>query len=311
MTWLTTETAPHIDSFAAAEYHYNNFKPIRGRDIEETGAALGNRRDWGHKSLHKLDDHTYGFRLYNTDVVRIYRDNSIELDLSYPSLTTNKWAEHWLCSLVGRWINVNSEHNMISMAEDLVDDDTLKNYRLEVPDSEQRSRLYFFSDDDMFHIEPHYRKRWQKVFVKNPAPRYIKLVDKSGAHAARKPLQPFLNYLKMLVANPLPYEAAEEMRMESRKLYPEMWNSTEAYKTIVKQPDNDELWGYAAAWMHTSHYDWRVQGHVSELRTMRDIKTILYSHKYELDGLHGYKQLPIGVCKATQLYTQNYIDTLV
>ena len=307
MTWLTTETAPYIDSFAAAEYYYNNFKPIRGRDIEETGAALGHRRDWGHKSLHKLDDNTYGFRLYNTDVVRVYRDNSIELDLSYPSLSTNKWAEHWLCSLVGRWIHVNSEHNMISMAEDLVDDDTLKNYRLEVPDSEQRSRLYFFSDDDMFTLEPHYRRRWEKVFVKNPAPRYVKLVDKSGAHESRKPLQPFLNYLKIFAANPLPADAVSEMSKEGREKY----GSGSWARLLVEQPDDQELWAYVAADMHRLNYNWSVQGHVAELLPIREIKTQLYSQKYELDGLHGYKQLPIGVCKATQLYTQDYIDALV
>ena len=307
MTWLTTETAPSIQNFLEAESYYNNFKPIRGRTIEQTGAALGHRRDWGHKSLHKLDDDTYGFRLYDTDVVRIHRDNSISLDLSYPSLTTNKWAEHWLWSITGRWMQVNSEHNMISMSDTVVDDDTIKQYRLEVPDSEQRNRLYFFTDDDTFRIEPHYRRRWEKIFVKNPAPRYVKLVDKSGAHQARKPLQPFLNYLKIFAANPLPADAVSEMSKEGREKY----GSASWLRLLVEQPDDQELWAYVAADMHRLNYNWREQAHVAELLPMREIKTQLYAHKYEVDGLNGFKQLPIGVCKATMLYTQDYVDTKV
>ena len=307
MTWLTTETAPVINDFKDAEYHYDNFTPIRGRSKEETGAALGNRRDWGHKSLHKLNDDTYGFRLYNTDVVRIHRDNSVTVDLSYPSLTTNKWAEHWLWTITGKYIHVNSEHNMISVGDVWVDDDTLKQYRHEVSDSEQANRLYFFSDDDTFHIEPHYRKRWAKIFVKDPAVRYVKRVDKSGANESRKPLQPFIKYLKIFESSPLPSEAVREMGQEFTEKYPSRYAS-DVVGMLIEQPDNDDLWGYAAAHFHRLDYDWRVQNHVSALQSMKDIKTALYQKKYELDGLNGFVPLPIGVCKSTRLYSQFDVD---
>ena len=304
MTWLTTDSAPVINDFKDAEYYYDQFQPIRGRSKEETGAALGHRRDWGHKSLHKIDDHTYGFRLYNTDVVRIHRDNSIELDLSYPSLTTNKWAEHWLWTITGKYIHVNSEHKMISIGDVWVDDDTLKQYRYEVKDSEQTNRLYFFSDDDTFHIEPHYRKRWAKIFVKDPATRYVKRVDKSAASDSRKPLQPFLNYVKIFEVTPLPSDAVKEITKEAQT---ETGNGN-ILRMVVEEPNNEQLWAYAAAYLHRLEYNWRQQDHVSTLTPMKEIKTTLYQYKYELDGLHGFTPLPIGVCKSTRLYSQFDVD---
>lgn len=304
MTWLTTNSAPYIQNFQQAEYHYDNFKPIRGRTIEETGAALGYRRDWRHKSLHKIDKDTYGFRLYDTDVVKIHRDNSITLDLSYPSLTTNKWAEHWVFTITGKWMAISSEHHMISMSDTWVDDDTLKQYRHEVKDSEQRNRLYFFTDDETFRIEPHYRRRWDKIFVKNPAVRYTKRVDKSAAVDSRKPLQPFINYLKVFEATPLPSDAVGEITKESRDAV----GNGNILRMVVEQPDNEELWAYAAAYLHKLEYNWRQQDHVASLTPMKEIKTTLYQYKYELDGLHGFTPLPIGVCKNTMLYTQSYIE---
>lgn len=304
MTWLTTHNSVNIQDFRDAEYHYEQFQPIRGRSKEETGAALMSRRDWRHKSLHKLDDDTYGFRLYDTDVVQIHRDHSITLDLTYPSQTTNAWAEHYLRMIVGRWITVNSEHGMISVPVGIVNDDTLKQYHHEVKESEQRDWLYFFSDDRKFRIEPHYRKRWAKVFVKDPDVRYVKRVDKSGANESRKPLQPFLNYLKIFESSPLPATAISEMMKEGREKY----GSGSWSRLLVERPDDQELWAYVAADLHRHNYDWRSQSHNSELLPMKEIKTQMYQLKYEFDGLHGFNPLPIGVCKNTRLYSQFDVD---
>jgi hypothetical protein len=305
MTWLTTNSAPSIQNFQEAEYYYNNFKPIRGRTIEETGAALGHRRDWRHKSLHKIDKDTYGFRLYSTDVVKIHRDNSIALDLSYPSATTDKWAEHWLWVLTGHWISVASQHMMITLSDRWVDDDTLKQYRYEVREADQRNTLQFFTDDYMFRLEPHYRKRWEKIFVKDPAIRYVKLVDKSAATDSRKPLQPFINYLKIFEGTPLPNEAIDEMGREFRDAY---GSSKSALKMVAEHPDQQELWAFAAAECHHSEYNWRGQRHDYKLLPLKQIKTAVYQYRYEIDDLHGFKPLPIGVCKNTMLYTQSYIE---
>lgn len=53
---------------------------------------------WGRKKLIRHDDNSYSAVLYDTSVVRWYADGDITLDTSYESLSTYKFADHYLPS---------------------------------------------------------------------------------------------------------------------------------------------------------------------------------------------------------------------
>lgn len=300
---IVVRPTARITNFADAERHYNQFNPIRGRTKDVTGAALCNRREWRHKSLHKLNNgDTYGFRLYNTDVVQIHRDNSITIDMGYWSLSTDRWAQVFLQHLTGKYVWVHSQHRMVYMHEEMVPDDVLATYRYEVKPSEQKDWLYFFSDTETITLTPEGDGKYRVV---DPSPRFVKRVNKSGASEARKPLQPFIEYLKIFESTPLPHDAIRELQGEFTDKY---GFGANALRQVAQSPDDQELWPYAAASCHMTRYHWASQHDEPYMQDIKGIKTELYKNRYEYESLNSYVKLPIGQIKNAPLYSQAFVD---
>lgn len=318
MSWLSTENMLDITDFNSAKWFYENTKEIRNKPKSSWGVPLNkNRRDYQHKALYKLSDDEYGLRLYDTDVIRIHRCGNVRIDLSYPSQTTNRWAEYWMFQMTGSYVHVWSEKNCISLAERVCDEQHIKKRFLEMKedgksledmDSWLRDRIYFYTDDNEFTLmrSPEDMHRWT---VDYSAPRYVKRVDKSGAHEARKPLQPFLQYLKMFESMPMTREAVDEILDEGREKYG--WH-TDYKDELVDEPDNQELWAYAAAYFHESRQNWDSTNgfhFTTSLEPMRNIKTRLYQAQYTKQGLNGYHKIPFGTITSAETYSLSYVES--
>jgi hypothetical protein len=290
MTWLSMDSAENIRDFGMAVWHYENCKPIRSINYhskEVDGVPLmAHRRDWAHKSLHKIDDDTYGFRLYDTDVVTISRNGNIGLDLSWGSATTDAWASHWLFNLTGRHIGIHSEKKAIDCSWGWVDDDQHNHYTLNVAPSRQQSYAVFYTDTESFIFEP-LDKSYQKVHIHNVAPRFVKRINRTGAHDARKPLQPLVEYLKVFSAMPMREETVNELNTEWRERA-DGWHRSASQAEFHKQD-----WRY-----HNMQYQ-----RVYEMSNMDTIKKHLYSMMYDKEGLSGFRQLALGETINATVYT--------
>lgn len=313
MTWLSMDSAEPIRTFTCAEYHYENCKPIRSINYhgkEEDGVPLmTHRRDWAHKALHKINDDTYAFRLYNTDVVTISRNGNVELDLSYGSATTDAWASHWVFALTGRHIGIHSEKSAISCSWNWVDDEQHKLYTLNVAPSRQKDWAVFYTDTDSLIFEP-LDKSYQKVHVHNVAPRFVKRINRSGANDARKPLKPLVDYLMVFSAMPMREELVNELNTEWRERS-DGWHRS-ASQQVIETPEDSELYPFVAAEFHKQ--DWRYHNmqyqRVYEMAKMDTVKKHLYSMMYDKEGLSGYRQLALGETIHAIVYTHEEVKQL-
>lgn len=310
MTWLSTENAHDIRSFAEAEYLFNEIKPInsknyRTKDVDGV-PIMKHRRDWDHKSLHKINNDTYAMRLYSTDVVQVHRDNSITIDVSYGSNTTNAWAEHWIHQLTGRYMGVWSDRNCLGMSWMVVSDEQHKQYKLNVPLSKQDNYAYFFTDTDKFRLEWLGNDKW---YVHEAAPRFVKRVDKSAAYHKRKVLQPMIDYLKIYESMPMEEDTYRALQKEFSEEHGWRQNPCEL---AVANPDDTSMWAYVAALFHNAEwsYDWQTQRHSSESRlaTMPTIKKNLYKFLYDKEGINDFQQLAIGESRHAELYTTKQVE---
>lgn len=306
MTWLSTDQAVTIRNFGDAEYHYDQCQPIRSSSYngkEADGVPLmRHRRDWKHKSLHKLSEDTYAFRLYDTDVVQINRDGSIKVDISYGSSTTDAWATHWIYQLTNRWFSVHSEKNAMGVSWSGVAEDQVQEYRRCTPQSKWSDWAFFYTDIDQFRIES---EGDGTFYIHDTAPRYVKHVDKSAAFNSRKRIQPILQYLKIFSMNPMPEDAYRELQ---GKFSDEHGWGHSAYKKSIENPDDATLYPFVAAEFHRTDYQWnsntRGYEYTTQLVTMNAIKKTMYDYLYELDNINSFTQLALGEDRAARLYTR-------
>ena len=297
---VSTNGLAYITDFASAEYHYHNFTPIRGRSKDDTGAALGRRSDWNIKSLHRRNfGDADAFRLYNTDVVTSHRDGHIELDLSYPSQSTDVWANHWLRRLAGH-VYCSSGHKMLSIYSDKLDLEQLELHKIEVAPVEPNSHLHFYTDTYNFVLRPRIDKRW---YVEQTAPRYVLHVDKSKASQVRKLVKPALEYLKIYELMPMTQDDSRAMTQE--------YNGN-VFADVCRTPDDETLWPYLAAKLHyTSYrYDWQSGGrsYTCELVPDKERKNILYPNLYRAYNCYVPERLPFGTTRRAELYTSKAVD---
>ena len=205
MTYANLQTNKFVtlSSYAEAEAHFNNTKPIRGRTKDNDGVPLRCDRRY-HQSyrLLKLNNPTdqtakpaYAARLYRTDVVTFFHDGSVMLDIGYNSTTTADFASHFLphgfsCHLFAGKC-VLSEHRTkqhyvckqkVGLALNLTTDPLTNTKRYEVA----RSTV---------------------------PPMYVQKVDKKRGAAARKLVKPLLDYCQTLAAlGPISMETFQNMR---------------------------------------------------------------------------------------------------
>ena len=310
MTWLSTDQAERINSFADAQFHYENCAPIRsssynGKEVDGV-PLMRHRRDWRHKSLHKVSDDTYAFRLYDTNVVEINRDGSIKLDISYGSSTTDAWAAHWIYELTGRLFSVHSEKNALGVSWSGVSDEQVQQYRTCVPRSKWSDWAFFYTDLNQFRIEPEGDDRF---YIHDTAPRFVKHVDKSAAFQSRKRLQPVLQYLKIFSMNPMPEDGYREMQ---KKFTDEHGWVYSAYKKVVENPDDATLYPFVAAEFHRTEYKYnhsnRSYDYTTALVPMNQIKKTIYDYLYEFDDINNFQQLALGEDRAVRLYTKSEVN---
>ena len=310
MTWLSTQNAHDIRTFAEAEDLYNtidgiNSSSYRGKYVDGV-PLMTHRRDWKHKSLHKVNDDTYSFRLYSTDVVMVHRDNSVTIDLSYASSTTDAWAQHWVSKLTGMYLPVWSHNQCLSMLWGSVSPIQHSEYLLNVPVSKQENRAYFFTDTKRFRLAPIGGGQWH---VHGVAPRFVKRVDKSAAYHKRKVLQPMINYLKIYEGMPMAEETYRELQKEFADEHG--W-SANPVQLAVANPDDGSLWAYVAASFHNTEwgYDWQAQTHTSnpKMSTITTIKKQLYKFLYDKEGINDFQQLALGESRHAELWTQAQVE---
>ena len=313
MTWLTLENAESINTFADAQFHYENCAEIRssnykGKEIDGV-PLMTHRRDWQHKALHKLDDDTYSFRLYDTDVVCVHRNGNVSVDMSYNSSTTDKWAEHWLWKLTGRWLAIYTGSQAMSCSWRWVDEQQRQLYALNVPLSKQKDHAVFYTDSESFVIEP-LDQMYDKVHIHNVAPRFVKRIDRSGANDARKPLKPLIDYLTVFSAMPMREELVNELNTEWRERA-DGWHRA-ASQQVIDTPDDASLYPFVAAEFHKQ--DWRYHNmqyqRVYELSGMDTIKKHLYSMMYDKKGLSGFRQLALGESIHARIYTHEEVKQM-
>jgi hypothetical protein len=307
---LNFDYMPRFRTFQDVEEFYHCTSPIRGKTREEYGVPLhSERRQSDIKALHQLTPDSYSLRLYDTDVLVLHRNGDLEINVSYGSMSTDAWADGFLATLVGDGayyyqykVSVRSEHDLIWVSPDILHQDQVDQWKHETAESDRTGNIALFTDEDKFYL----RNINGKFYVDNAAPRYQKLVKRTGAAELRKPLQPFIKYLKVFESMPLTDEARDELKSGCMP---------SIIEDVVRNPDNQELWGKAAAYLHESNYrgyydannQWRY-GYETALRPIKAIKTELYKLAYALAGANKFVQLPFGTCKNAQLYTQDYVE---
>ena len=94
MFGIRAENVPSLNTYAEALARWENTKPWRGdRDENERPLEGRNKRNM---TIRKVDG-GIACKLYHTDVVTYYADNTIEIDGSYASKSTNAFANSLAC----------------------------------------------------------------------------------------------------------------------------------------------------------------------------------------------------------------------
>lgn len=202
---------------------YNNTKPIRGRSVE--CRPLGARhRDWEQvvryvESVNGEDVEVYGARLYETDCVKYYPNGDIKL-----------LAETWSTPITAAFIGNHSPFRCYKQYKKLwvsikPDDTEAKTYP--IPEGKEGLTIEWVEGD-------WYRPVGEVRILKQ-------VVDRQKAKDARKPLEPFLNWARVIHKLSDGW-VMDDTRKDYGLLVKDSWRSYYKYPAI---PENVAQSGYA------------------------------------------------------------------
>ncbi|WP_396189360.1 hypothetical protein [Flavobacterium sp.] len=225
-----------MSKLSGYEYYkekYNNTKPIRGRSVE--CRPLGARhRDWEQvvKYVENGED-VYGARLYQTDCVKYYPNGDIKL-------TAETWSTPITAQFIGNhspfrcykahkklWVSIKSGSNEDSKA-------------YPIPEGENGMMIEWVEGD------------WYKPVGDIKIQKQV--VDREKAKKAREPLEPFLNWAKMIHKLSDGW-IMDETRMQYGKVSDDPWRSYYIYEGLPEDV-GVRTYGGNITWRTPRAYEW-------------------------------------------------------
>ena len=163
-----------LDQYTRFKNRFDNTKPIRGRSVE--CRPIANRaRDWEEVIKKDIDgQEAYGAKLYNTDCVMYLPNGDMQL-------TIDAWATPTTADFIERYISREMR--------------CYKKYNKIWVDYKDKSYVLNHDKPTIFK----YLKHIDTYSVENPAPLVQKVVDRTKAKDARKPVDTFRNYAKIML----------------------------------------------------------------------------------------------------------------
>jgi hypothetical protein len=224
-----------MSKLAGYEYYKNKFnetKPIRGRQVE--CRPLGARhRDW-EQVVHYVEDgmDVYGARLYQTDCVKYYPNGDIKLT-----------AETWSTPITASFIGNHSPFRCYKSYKKLwasIKSDPSGSKAYPIPEGNEGLMIEWVEGD------------WYKPVGEIKISKSV--VDRQKAKDARKPVEPFLEWAKMI------HKLSDGWVMdETRKQYGNVnGDSWRSYYSYVGLPDEVAQNGYmgTVSWRIPKAYEW-------------------------------------------------------
>lgn len=225
-----------MSKLSGYEYYKNKYeqvKPIRGRSVE--CRPLGSRhRDWEQVVKYVEDGmDVYGARLYQTDCVKYYPNGDIKL-------TAETWSTPITAAFIGNhspfrcykahkklWVSIKSSSNEDAKA-------------YPIPEGEGGLMIEWVEGD------------WYKPV--NEIKIQKQVVDREKAKKAREPLEPFLQWAKMIHKLSDGW-VMDETRREYGMINNDGWRSYYIYNAI---PDEvaTRTYGGNIMWRNPRAYEW-------------------------------------------------------
>jgi len=299
MSWgISTNGVAMISGFADAKKYYETTVDVRGKPKADHGVPLQlNRRNLDTKSLHKLDDDRYAARLYLTDCVVWHRDGSMTLDLSYGSMSTDKFIDHFLYAAGAPFVASTPNHQIINGDRSKLEQSLKQQIEHENVPSKIPNRPIFVSKG-LITIKPcnsPLEHRWK---VEGWQRAYGRYVDKSGAHEIRKAYKPLFDYLKVFKSYPMADHTTviDEFKKENVDKYAPYDFGKQIDEAVAKNPHDESLWAVFAALAHVPrHGHWHYPEHERYvLKDMQAIKRHVYELAYQQSNLYSNTELPLG-----------------
>jgi hypothetical protein len=224
-----------MSKLAGYEYYknkYNNTKPIRGRSVE-CRPLNARHRDW-EQVVHYVEDgeDVYGARLYETDCVKYYPNGDIKLT-----------AETWSTPITASFISSNSPFRCYKQ---------YKKLWVSVKSEPSNTKTYPIPENDDGLMIEWVEGDWYKPIGEIKISKSV--VDRSKAKDARKPVEPFLQWARMI------HKLSDGWVMdETRKQYGELnsdiYRSFYTYKALPEEIVHTGYMG-TISWRTPKAYEW-------------------------------------------------------